>query len=75
MIICNLSKRKYRIVTYVTMTLRKICYNYHEAWSVVDFSCAMRVLFRKLGCCSRKEVSLFCFYWDMVIYGIIFKWG
>ena len=23
------------------MTLRKICYHYHKAWSVADFSCAV----------------------------------
>ena len=33
------------IVTYVTMPLRKVCYCYHEAWSVVDF-CVLLILFR-----------------------------
>ena len=27
----------------------------------------MEVLFLKLGCCSGKEGSLFCFCWDMLI--------
>ena len=27
----------------------------------------MEVSFRKLGCCSGKEVSLFCFCWDLFI--------
>ena len=35
----------------------------------------MEVLFRKPGCCSGKEVSLFCFCWDMFINGHIIQMG
>ena len=49
---------KYKIVTYVTMPLRKICYRYHEAWSIVDFSCAFNTygsFISKTGMLFRKE--------------------
>ena len=45
------------MVTYVTMTLGKICYHYDEAWSVVDFSCAFNTygsFISKTGVLFRK---------------------
>ena len=56
------------------MTLRKICYHYHEAWSVVDFSCAINtygswdVVQEGKSLCSVSAGT-------GLLMGILFKWG
>ena len=67
--------RKYKIVTYVTMPLRKICYHYHEAWSVVDFSCVLIPM--ELSFISKTGMLFLCSVstGTWLLMGIIFKWG
>ena len=55
------------------MTLRKICYHYHEALSVVDFSCAFNTYgssISKTGMLFRKG-SVFVLF----LLGHVYEWA
>ena len=61
------------------MTLRKICYHYHETRSVVDFSCVINtcVLFYFENWDVVQEGKSLCSVsaGTGLLMGIIFKWG